>query len=599
MEDVRSGSIYKNLVDNEKINISLIVNYDDASIHKSATLNMCPILFGIAELPIEKSFKRSNIFMAGVWFGPQKPDVDVFWKKCFFDEFEIVRNGLSVEMNGHIYRINVNLLYINMDQLAKAKSLNHILFSGFYGCTKCEHPAESVIVAERNDKKIYKRIYPYFKYENPGKKVEYEKYAQIAEETGADFKGLKGKTILSKYLSLPDQVPVDVLHCVYEGVAKKILSLPPFSTKSVIRESSNIYNNIKMPFFFHRRPRNLNNIAKWKGSEFKWFVLYFAPIFQGVIDRENLALVLVLSTFMRIGTDPNIKESDIEKADLLSETFCQMFESIHGKENCTMNIHLFSHLTEQIKLYGALTNTSVFIFEDFLGYLKSLCHGTHSFSEQVVKNYLYEKATLQFQESIIRTDTIHSVLMKTVQSFKDEYEDRIRSKITTQGHKNNRVIVHTLKKDYPSYIEKNSFKTCTKITINNQLYYSKKDQMKTRSSFVCFKDDDGDKFFGEIITFIVKENEGPDSNQILAVVDEFKYSKKRFFEGEEKALEEININFKKIFDQLLFDRYFFMIKKMGSITIINTTNITCHAISFKDCSGNLIATCCDTLFEYS
>ena len=50
-----------------------------------------------------------------------------------------------------------------------------------------------------------------------------KKLAEKAERTGREQYGVKGVSILSKYIELPACVPVDYMHSVFEGVMKQLL----------------------------------------------------------------------------------------------------------------------------------------------------------------------------------------------------------------------------------------------------------------------------------------------------------------------------------------------------------------------------------------
>ena len=57
--------------------------------------------------------------------------------------------------------------------------------------------------------------------------------------------------------------------------------------------------------------------------------------------------------------------------------------AISGVNNCTMNVHLLSHLPFYVKLYGPLWTHSAFVFEDGIGHLLKKAHGPHDIGTQV------------------------------------------------------------------------------------------------------------------------------------------------------------------------------------------------------------------------
>ena len=54
-----------------------------------------------------------------------------------------------------------------------------------------------------------------------------------------------------------------------------------------------------------------------------------------------------------------------------------------GLKFCKMNVHLLSHLPHYVKLFGPLWTHSAFVFEDCIGHLVQMSHGTHDIANQV------------------------------------------------------------------------------------------------------------------------------------------------------------------------------------------------------------------------
>ena len=47
-----------------------------------------------------------------------------------------------------------------------------------------------------------------------------------------------------------------------------------------------------------------------------------------------------------------IRRSDISTVDALLMQFCNLFENLFGKQNCTMNLHLHLHLRDVLHNFG-------------------------------------------------------------------------------------------------------------------------------------------------------------------------------------------------------------------------------------------------------
>ena len=88
-EDIYDGSVYKELVDQGLLsntnNISLTWNTDGVPLYNSSKLSIWPFYFVINELPYVHRFKKDNMILAGLWFGPTKPAANLFltsFKEC-------------------------------------------------------------------------------------------------------------------------------------------------------------------------------------------------------------------------------------------------------------------------------------------------------------------------------------------------------------------------------------------------------------------------------------------------------------------------------------------------------------------------------------
>lgn len=80
--------------------------------------------------------------------------------------------------------------------------------------------------------------------------------------------------------------PIDYIHAVCLGVMRKLLNTwvsgrvqPRFQCR-VINELSQkiLFSKEFIPVEFNRKPRNLNELARWKAKEFRTFLLYIGPV---------------------------------------------------------------------------------------------------------------------------------------------------------------------------------------------------------------------------------------------------------------------------------------------------------------------------------
>ncbi len=77
---------------------------------------------------------------------------------------------------------------------------------------------------------------------------------------------------------------------------------------------------------------------------------------------------------------------DIEKAGKMLKMFEKGYETIYGYEHLTFTIHAIgSHLADDAKKYGSLSQHSMFSIEGVLGIFKNYIQGSRGAPEQFTK----------------------------------------------------------------------------------------------------------------------------------------------------------------------------------------------------------------------
>ena len=94
--------------------------------------------------------------------------------------------------------------------------------NGFMGCPTCVHPGETK-----------QRTCVYL----PGADYPLRTHSSIvsdgieAQEIGEAVNGIKGRSSLESIVDLVNGIPIDYMHCVLEGVTKKLLDMWITSTR--------------------------------------------------------------------------------------------------------------------------------------------------------------------------------------------------------------------------------------------------------------------------------------------------------------------------------------------------------------------------------
>lgn len=126
-----------------------------------------------------------------------------------------------------------------------------------------------------------------------------------------------------------------------------------------------------IPIEFVRRPRSLNELDRWKATEFRMFLLYFGPIIlQKYLDVDYLKHFCALHTAIRILCHPqDCLHNNTYAKDLLM-FFVKTFKLLYGEDNIVYNVHNLIHLCEDVKKYGSLDTFIAFPFENYMHVLK-------------------------------------------------------------------------------------------------------------------------------------------------------------------------------------------------------------------------------------
>ena len=126
-----------------------------------------------------------------------------------------------------------------------------------------------------------------------------------------------------------------------------------------------------MPCEFNRKPRSVEEIDRWKATEFRQFLLYTGPVcLQGLLPSEMYDNFILLSLGVYILVNRNLCVKFNDYADKILQKFVEHFGALYGQEYLSYNVHVTVHLADEVKQHGTLDNISAFIFENFLGKIK-------------------------------------------------------------------------------------------------------------------------------------------------------------------------------------------------------------------------------------
>ena len=195
------------------------------------------------------------------------------------------------------------------------------------------------------------------------------------------------------------------------GVHKYILGLIYAALTPLNRKKLNeLVRSVKLPIEFHRRPRSLEELCRWKATEHKQFLQHIAPILlQDIASVDEHIHFVSLSVGIRLLLTSTISNEDLQLADTALAYFNDKIVSIYGRYSQRYNVHAVWHLVWQVRKCGPLWSHSTFGFESANHFLKMLLSGTVNQAGVIAKRY----ATRQLlQAKPIANDRLRPLLEK-------------------------------------------------------------------------------------------------------------------------------------------------------------------------------------------
>lgn len=128
--------------------------------------------------------------------------------------------------------------------------------------------------------------------------------------------------------------------------------------------------NKDKPREIHRAIRSLDDLNYWKGTELRSFLLYFGV----VVLRDHLPqdvyrhfTILVCATTICYTDSYDIY---LHIAKSYFERYVETFGEIYGIHSIGSNVHLLTHVYDDVKLFGDLNSISAYPFESRLNFFK-------------------------------------------------------------------------------------------------------------------------------------------------------------------------------------------------------------------------------------
>jgi hypothetical protein len=141
-----------------------------------------------------------------------------------------------------------------------------------------------------------------------------------------------------------------------------------------------------VPVEFARKPQSLDEVLRWKATEFREFMLYSGCVVLKDISSDDLYNhFMLLFISMRILVSRQLSLQYCEYAHELLVKFVNDAEVLYGNDILVYNVLCLLHVANDVKNLGCLEDFSAFVFENKLGQLKKLVRKPQQPLHQIIR----------------------------------------------------------------------------------------------------------------------------------------------------------------------------------------------------------------------
>jgi hypothetical protein len=354
----------------------------DAKLNKSDYMQIWPIQCRSANI------HNSKPEIAGVYKGPKKPSSIHFFLDEFLDDILLI-----IESGGIFFRekqFPIVLRAFIADAPARLWILNHFGHTFSHPCSKCK------VVGIRSDGQlVFTGVEHRIRTD--------DEYAQCVDDDHH-----KGPSPLSRLpMGLVSQVPVEYMHLICIGVAKKLLAAwVTDSYGKKMKLSSWNQNRVSKKFQqiaryypqeFARKPRPLSEYKDYKATEGRLFILYTGPVaLQDILDKQGFKHFLLFHAAIRALCHPKLSSTLIKFAKLALQKFVETCSRFYKLTFNSYNVHALLHLAENAEHLGPFDSFSAFSYENNISFFLKYYRKPH----RPLQQFAYRQAEREKREEM-------------------------------------------------------------------------------------------------------------------------------------------------------------------------------------------------------
>lgn len=376
-----------------KHNLALMLNIDWFRPYKHTPYSVGAIYLVVTNLPRSVRFRKENVILVGIIPGPTEPPLNInSYLKPLVDELNVLWNtGIRVSSpdTPNPLILKAALICVACDVPACRKVLGFYGHMSRAGCSKCTKHFE--FSGNKMDFGGFGEcpLRSEHDHRQEAFTAMYQKTAaardRIEKENGSRFTTLME---LSYFDTVKYHI-IDPMHNLFLGTSKHIMKRIIDTTNSGDLIQARV-DRCVIPCSLGRIPHKISSAYtaltadQWK----TWTTILSIYALHGILDDDQLKYWRLFVQACRLITCPMITIDDAQKGHKLLLEFCTTFESLHGSENVTPNMHLHTHLFECIKDYGPIYSFWLFSFERYNGMLGGYKTNQRSVELQLMRRFM-------------------------------------------------------------------------------------------------------------------------------------------------------------------------------------------------------------------
>lgn len=123
----------------------------------------------------------------------------------------------------------------------------------------------------------------------------------------------------------------------------------------------------------------------FKANEIEELFLHYFPILlRNRLRKKYYEHFLLIVYAINYLSKPVINTREIDHAEFLIDLFVKDLARLYGPERITYNSHVCTHIYEYVRMYGSISFSNTYSYEDVNGFVKSVVHGPNEIDAEIV-----------------------------------------------------------------------------------------------------------------------------------------------------------------------------------------------------------------------